>query len=445
MKHRLPKPKTDRGRRGDQTELPIEGESLSPEAERAPEFAEDKTPPAEDVHATGDDARAEARAHPPALPAGGESGSIDAGERNAPDEPGEKTAAEPPAEDQGSESFAPFSFLVPHIPEPAEPPAAEHAEEAPGQPAAEEESAAEGFDRHRDYHDHPEGENGSHGAHVVEHENQDVVISAEGEPKRPPPLPFQPLPNLAGHPADESAPLLIQTHDLVKQYGGRRVVNGVDIHVRAGEVVGLLGKNGAGKTTTFYMIVGLVAPTIGHVYMGTEDVTRMPMYRRARRGIGYLPQEESIFRKLSVEDNLLAILETLPMTEEERDARCDQLLTDFGLQHVRHNIAITLSGGEKRRVTIARALVTNPRLLLLDEPFSGVDPMAVHDIQEIILHLKERGLGVLITDHNVRETLSVVDRAYIIDEGRVLSQGSRDFLINDPVAREIYLGHRFSM
>ena len=280
-----------------------------------------------------------------------------------------------------------------------------------------------------------------------EEENSGTVIAAEGEKRRamPPPLPFQPLPSHAATPANEHAPLLIQTHGLVKQYGGRRVVNGVDIHVRAGEVVGLLGKNGAGKTTTFYMIVGLVPPTEGHVYMGEEDVTRMPMYRRARRGIGYLPQEESIFRKLSVEENLLAILETLPMTEEEREVRCDQLLKDFGLEHVRDNIAITLSGGEKRRVTIARALVTSPTLLLLDEPFSGVDPMAVHDIQEIILHLKERGLGVLITDHNVRETLSVVDRAYIINEGRVLSQGSRDFLINDPVAREIYLGHRFSM
>ena len=250
---------------------------------------------------------------------------------------------------------------------------------------------------------------------------------------------------MAPAPGESHAPFLIQTRGLVKQYGGRRVVNGVDIHVRTGEVVGLLGKNGAGKTTTFYMIVGLVTPTEGTVFMGDEDVTRMPMYRRARRGIGYLPQEESIFRKLTVEENLLAILETLPMTEDERDARCDELLKDFGLEHVRENMAITLSGGEKRRVTIARALVTSPTLLLLDEPFSGVDPMAVHDIQEIILHLKERGLGVLITDHNVRETLSVVDRAYIIDEGRVLSEGSREFLLNDPIAREIYLGHRFSM
>ncbi len=268
---------------------------------------------------------------------------------------------------------------------------------------------------------------------------EEVIVDMDARPLKkgtPPPLPT---------PGVVHAPFLIQTRGLVKQYGGRRVVNGVDIHVRAGEVVGLLGKNGAGKTTTFYMIVGLVTPNEGHVYMGAEDVTTMPMYRRARRGIGYLPQEESIFRKLTVEENLLAILETLPMTEDERDARCDELLKDFGLEHVRENVAITLSGGEKRRVTIARALVTNPSLLLLDEPFSGVDPMAVHDIQEIILHLKERGLGVLITDHNVRETLSVVDRAYIIDEGRVLSEGSREFLLNDPIAREIYLGHRFSM
>jgi len=269
--------------------------------------------------------------------------------------------------------------------------------------------------------------------------SEEVILDTDARAAKkatPPPLPG---------PGTVHAPFLIQTRGLVKQYGGRRVVNGVDIHVRTGEVVGLLGKNGAGKTTTFYMIVGLVTPNEGHVYMGDEDVTRMPMYRRARRGIGYLPQEESIFRKLTVEENLLAILETLPMTEDERDARCDELLKDFGLEHVRENVAITLSGGEKRRVTIARALVTNPSLLLLDEPFSGVDPMAVHDIQEIIRNLKERGLGVLITDHNVRETLSVVDRAYIIDEGRVLSEGTREFLLNDPIAREIYLGHRFSM
>ena len=253
------------------------------------------------------------------------------------------------------------------------------------------------------------------------------------------------LPQPVAAPGGDAAPYLIQTRGLVKQYGGRRVVNGVDIHVRAGEVVGLLGKNGAGKTTTFYMIVGLVTPNEGHVYMGDEDVTQMPMYCRARRGIGYLPQEESIFRKLTVEENLLAILETLPMTEDERDARCDELLKDFGLEHVRENVAITLSGGEKRRVTIARALVTSPSLLLLDEPFAGVDPMAVHDIQEIIQKLKAKGMGILLTDHSVRETLSSVDRAYIINDGLVLSEGTREFILNDPIAREIYLGHRFSM
>ena len=268
------------------------------------------------------------------------------------------------------------------------------------------------------------------------------VISENNAPSQgvPPPLPKH-----AAAPAGGDAPFLIQTRGLVKQYGGRRVVNGVDIHVRAGEVVGLLGKNGAGKTTTFYMIVGLVTPNEGHVYMGDEDVTNMPMYRRARRGIGYLPQEESIFRKLTVEENLLAILETLPMTEDERDARCDELLKDFGLEHVRENVAITLSGGEKRRVTIARALVTSPSLLLLDEPFAGVDPMAVHDIQEIIQKLKDKGMGILLTDHSVRETLSSVDRAYIINDGLVLSEGTREFILNDPIAREIYLGHRFSM
>lgn len=238
---------------------------------------------------------------------------------------------------------------------------------------------------------------------------------------------------------------LIRTEGLIKNYGGRNVVNGVSISVNAGEVVGLLGPNGAGKTTTFYMVVGLVLPTAGRVYLRGEDTTEMPMYRRARRGVGYLPQEESIFRKLTVEENLLAILETLPITQEEREERCNEMLKDFGLEHVRKNIALTLSGGEKRRVTIARALVTSPSLLLLDEPFSGVDPMAVYDIQQIILTLRERGMGVLITDHNVRETLSVVDRAYLICEGKVESEGNSEFLINDPVARDLYLGPRFSM
>jgi len=238
---------------------------------------------------------------------------------------------------------------------------------------------------------------------------------------------------------------LIRGEGLVKAYDGRRVVNGVDIVVRKGEVVGLLGPNGAGKTTTFYMIVGIVAPTAGKVFLAGEDVTRMPMYRRARRGLGYLPQEESIFRKLTVEENLMAILDFLPLTEAQREERCQELLLDFGLDGLRGNAALTLSGGEKRRLAIARALVTEPALLLLDEPFSGVDPLAVFDLQQIILTLRERGIGVLITDHNVRETLSVVDRAYLICEGKVESHGTSEFLIEDPVTRDLYLGPRFSM
>jgi lipopolysaccharide export system ATP-binding protein len=238
---------------------------------------------------------------------------------------------------------------------------------------------------------------------------------------------------------------LLKTEGLCKQYGARMVVKGVDIAVGAGEVVGLLGPNGAGKTTTFYMCVGLVQPTSGRVTLNNEDVTAMPMYRRARRGIGYLPQEESVFRKLTVEENLLAIFELLPITEAERESRCDELILDFGLDHVRRTKAMALSGGEKRRVSIARSLVTSPKVLLLDEPFSGVDPMAVHDIQQIILRLRQKGYGILITDHQVRETLAVVDRAYIICEGKVETQGTSEFLISDPVARDLYLGPRFSM
>ena len=254
----------------------------------------------------------------------------------------------------------------------------------------------------------------------------------------------EPAPGLADEVAVE-AEELIRGESLVKAYDGRTVVNGVTISVRKGEVVGLLGKNGAGKTTTFYMIVGIVPPTEGRVFLNGEDVTKMPMYRRARRGLGYLPQEESIFRKMTVEENLMAILEFLPIDEAEREERCQELLLDFGLEKLRDNLALTLSGGEKRRLAIARALVTEPSVLLLDEPFSGVDPLAVFDLQQIILSLRERGIGILITDHNVRETLSVVDRAYLIYEGKVESHGTSDFLINDPVTRDLYLGPRFSM
>lgn len=242
----------------------------------------------------------------------------------------------------------------------------------------------------------------------------------------------------------EGEPLL-RTEGLVKIYSGRSVVNGVDIHVRPGEVVGLLGPNGAGKTTTFYMIVGLVRPNSGRVIFQGHDVTNMPMYQRARKGMGYLPQEESIFRKLTVEENLMAILETRPLTRAQRRERCHQLLTQFGIEHLAKNHALTLSGGEKRRLTIARSLVTEPSLLMLDEPFSGVDPIAVFDVQQIIEDLRTQGLAILITDHNVRETLNIVDRAYLIYEGRVESQGSKDFLINDPISRKLYLGENFQM
>jgi lipopolysaccharide export system ATP-binding protein len=238
---------------------------------------------------------------------------------------------------------------------------------------------------------------------------------------------------------------LLQTRGLIKTYDGRHVVNGVDIHVRPGEIVGLLGPNGAGKTTTFYMIVGLVSPNGGAVEFNGTDVTHLPMFKRARLGMGYLPQEESIFRKLTVEDNIQAILETMPLSRAERKERLDGLLERFGIAHLRRNLAITLSGGEKRRLTIARSLVTEPRLLMLDEPFSGVDPIAVSEIQTIIRDLSEAGLAILITDHNVRETLSIVDRAYLIFEGKVHREGTQEFLVNDPLSRKLYLGEGFSM
>ncbi len=223
------------------------------------------------------------------------------------------------------------------------------------------------------------------------------------------------------------------------------MVNGVNLNIRAGEVVGLLGPNGAGKTTSFYMLVGLVRPTAGSITFAGEDVSGMPMYRRARRGIGYLPQEESIFRRLTVEENLMAILETLPISDQERKERCQELLVELGLDALVKSLAIQLSGGEKRRLAIARCLVTRPSVLLLDEPFSGVDPLAVYDIQQIILTMRRKGIAVLITDHNVRETLSIVSRAYLICEGKVESEGNAEFLINDPVARGLYLGPRFTM
>ncbi|HID94944.1 MAG TPA: LPS export ABC transporter ATP-binding protein [Candidatus Latescibacteria bacterium] len=244
---------------------------------------------------------------------------------------------------------------------------------------------------------------------------------------------------------EESGTAALRAEDLVKIYGKRRVVNEVSLFLRQGEVVGLLGPNGAGKTTTFYMIVGMIRPNDGRVFLNGEEITPLPMYRRARKGIGYLPQEPSIFRKLTVEQNIMAILETLSISKEDRRKRLEQLLAELDLSHLAKNKAYTLSGGERRRVEITRALVTNPKFILLDEPFTGVDPIAVEEIQNIISRLKDKGLGVLITDHNVRETLRITDRAYIMVEGRILKAGTAEFLANDPEARKIYLGEKFRL
>ena len=238
---------------------------------------------------------------------------------------------------------------------------------------------------------------------------------------------------------------LIETEGLVKIYSRRKVVDGVAIRVGEGEIVGLLGPNGAGKTTTFYMTVGLVRPNGGRVSFKGRDVTRVPMHMRARYGMGFLSQEPSIFRGLTVEENVMAILEMLPLNRRERKKRLDFLLNELRIQHLAKQPAYTLSGGERRRLEITRALVTNPSALLLDEPFSGVDPLAVYDVQEIIRSLRGRGLGILITDHNVRETLSIVDRAYLICEGKVLREGTSQFLIDDSLSRELYLGPKFRM
>jgi lipopolysaccharide export system ATP-binding protein len=238
---------------------------------------------------------------------------------------------------------------------------------------------------------------------------------------------------------------LLATDKLVKEYRRRRVVNGVSITVAAGEIVGLLGPNGAGKTTTFNMVVGVIRPDQGTVKFQQRDITRLPMHKRARLGMGYLTQEPSIFRKLTVEQNILAILETCRLDRRERAVRLQYLLNELDLGGLARNMAYTLSGGEKRRLEITRALVTSPKLLLLDEPFSGIDPIAVYEVQKITRRLKERGLGILITDHNVRETLKLVDRAYLIHKGEVLYQGSAEQLVNDPKAREIYLGPDFNL
>lgn len=238
---------------------------------------------------------------------------------------------------------------------------------------------------------------------------------------------------------------LLETKGLSKSYDGRQVVKGVDITVKRGEIVGLLGPNGAGKTTTFYMIVGIVPPNRGKIVFDNHDITNLPIHQRARFGIGYLSQEASIFRKLSVQDNINAILETLPLTRPQRKRRLASLLEELNIAHLAKNKAYTLSGGERRRLEITRALVTNPSFILLDEPFSGIDPIVVNEAQEIIKELKAKGLGILLTDHNVRETLAITDRAYLISEGSILISGSAHELINHPQARQVYLGEKFRM
>jgi lipopolysaccharide export system ATP-binding protein len=237
----------------------------------------------------------------------------------------------------------------------------------------------------------------------------------------------------------------LSARGLEKSYKGRTVVSGVSLDVNSGQVIGLLGPNGAGKTTTFYMVVGLIRPDKGQVFLDGQDMTRLPIYTRARAGISYLPQEQSVFHKLSTEDNLRAILETLDLSKAEQEERKDQLLTDFRLTHVAKNMSYSLSGGEQRRLEIARALVIEPAFILMDEPFAGVDPIAVINIQNIIEQLKERGIGVLISDHNVRETLGVCDQAYILNNGEILEFGEPDIIAASPTAKAIYLGEKFKL
>ena len=239
--------------------------------------------------------------------------------------------------------------------------------------------------------------------------------------------------------------MILRTQNISKSYKNRTVVNGVSIELKKGEIVGLLGPNGAGKTTSFYMMVGLVKPDIGDVFLDGLNITKTPMYKRSKMGIGYLPQEVSVFRKLSVEDNILAILQMTALTKKEQKERLEDLIEEFGLGHVRKNLGIKLSGGEKRRTEIARSLAIDPSFILLDEPFAGVDPIAVEDIQRIVLKLKKKGIGVLITDHNVQETLSIVDRAYLLFEGSILKSGTAETLAMDEQVKKVYLGQNFEL
>ncbi|CUU09585.1 lipopolysaccharide export system ATP-binding protein [Candidatus Kryptobacter tengchongensis] len=238
---------------------------------------------------------------------------------------------------------------------------------------------------------------------------------------------------------------VLRAESLYKRYKKRYVVRNVSIEVKQGEVVGLLGPNGAGKTTTFYMIVGMIKPNAGKVFIDDVEITKLPMYKRARLGISYLPQEASIFRKLTVEENIMAVLQIMDLTPEQRKEKLEELLEDFGIAHIRKSKGYMLSGGERRRTEIARALATEPKFILLDEPFAGIDPIAVEDLMNIVANLKNRNIGVLITDHNVHETLSITDRAYLLFEGQILKEGTAEFLANDPEARRLYLGEKFKL
>jgi len=237
----------------------------------------------------------------------------------------------------------------------------------------------------------------------------------------------------------------LSANNIQKSYKGRQVVKGVSVEVNQGEIVGLLGPNGAGKTTSFYMIVGLVSPNAGQVFLDGKDITNLAMYKRAQLGLGYLPQENSVFRKMSIEDNIMSVLELTKKTKAEREAKLEELISEFGLNHVRTNLGQSLSGGERRRTEIARALATEPKFVLLDEPFAGVDPIAVEDIQNIVAKLKRKNIGVLITDHNVQETLAITDRTYLLFEGKILKQGTAEDLAADEMVRKVYLGENFEL
>jgi len=239
--------------------------------------------------------------------------------------------------------------------------------------------------------------------------------------------------------------MILRSEKITKKYRSRTVANEVSIEVKQGEIVGLLGPNGAGKTTSFYMIVGMIKPNAGRIFLNETEITTLPMYKRAQMGIGYLPQEASVFRKLSIEDNLRAVLELTKLTKEEQEKKLEELIAEFNLGHVRKNLGDQLSGGERRRTEIARCLATNPAFILLDEPFAGVDPIAVEDIQQVVRSLKNKNIGILITDHNVHETLSITDRAYLLFEGRVIKQGSAEDLANDEQVRRVYLGQNFEL